>query len=180
MNIHSWKVFFGTILSISSLYYINYYINPVNDLLVKRNKLIEFKNKIPIFYSVDTTLDFKPSPHRLYKYNIKYLDELILSNKVYHESLFGNYKVKELVDGMLKDYMMKNNIKQKYIVLDAVKWYCVIEIEENKGNEYLVLKLSTDSDEMVKIDAIQHSLEKEIEYKILENKFGIIIRDELR
>jgi len=84
------------------------------------------------------------NPARVYDYTVptSSFDEL---ENAYKRDLFGNYKKKEHVDKMLKEYLEKNSIVQKRVVINTEGWVADINVQTNVNPATLVFELENNS-----------------------------------
>lgn len=94
-------------------------------------------NSIQSQYTVDTVDTYYNLDKIKYKY--KYDGGHITS--LYRESMMGYPILEKLVTEMLEDYMEKNKISTKYLILSADGWEAVIEFPDKSDTNYTVLTM---------------------------------------
>lgn len=79
------------------------------------------------------------NPARVYKYAIptSSFDEI---EKAYKRDLLENHKQKEYIDKILKEYLEKNPIVHKRVVIDTKGWVADIDIQTNVNSTTLIFK----------------------------------------
>lgn len=119
--------------------------DPINKVINYKKALeTDLKKISSTNYTSNISPYYSPTPHRIYDYKIKKPNYDDMTSK-YHMDLMGNYATRDVIDNMLKDYMKKNEIKEKYLViLGKAPWCGRFEFEENTGNECLTLKFDND------------------------------------
>ena len=70
----------------------------------------------------------------------------------YKRDLFGNYKKKEYIDHVLKNYLDKNNIYEKRVIFDTEGYVAEFTIETNVKPDTLIFEIYNNSLEGSKLD----------------------------
>lgn len=94
-----------------------------------------------VFESEEYTIT---NPARVYKYNVTTGSFADLES-AYKRDLLGNYKKKEHVDKLVKEYLEKNSITQKRVVVDTEGYVADINIDTNINPKTLVFDLENNS-----------------------------------
>jgi len=90
--------------------------------------------------SSDNYIDLKNNNQRVYNYKAVTGSFECLENE-YKESLYGYNSIKNIVDETLKEYLKKERISNKRVMIITDKWIADIEIETNMNPNTLVFKI---------------------------------------
>jgi len=94
---------------------------------MRRMKYLHNANSSQSSYTVDTKDSYDNVDTIKYHYTY---DGTVPITSLYHESLLGYQNLGQIVTNMLEDYMEKNKITTKYLVLRADTWEAVIEFPD--------------------------------------------------
>jgi len=86
------------------------------------------------------------TPHTffyIYEFIVSESDFITIS-RAYHNSLFGNPKVKFIVDTCMRDFLENNVIITKFLFIQYLDWCVRIKIDTNIGNEYTYIRIMSD------------------------------------
>lgn len=134
---------------------LNYEKKVINDIL-KNNKL-EYNVKI---------VDNFEKKHRIYEYKVNELNKRNqddLADK-YHMDMMGYYKTEELLSRMLIDYLEKNEITQKNVILSVSNFRAHVTIENNKDDRYLILECLNNPFYEIKYDVLKKQIDNDIKF----------------
>jgi hypothetical protein len=90
--------------------------------------------------SSDNYIDLKNNNQRVYNYKAVTGSFECLENE-YKESLYGYNSIKNIVDETLKEYLKKERISNKRVMIITDEWIADIEIETNMNPNTLVFKI---------------------------------------
>ena len=107
---------------------VKYFVDIYEEILSKTND------------SSDNYIDIKNNNQRVYSYKAVTGSFECLENE-YKESLYGYNSIKNIIDETLKEYLKKEIISNKRVMIITDEWIADIEIETNMNPNTLVFKI---------------------------------------
>ena len=138
------------IVIISSVGIYSLYKQQKNKNLNTTNSKLEYK----VF---ESELYTTTNPARVYKYNVSTASFDNLESS-YKRDLYGNYKKKEHVDKILQEYLKKNPIVQKRIVIDTKGWVADFNVKDYSNSNTIIFNIENDSLQEASLDGKNKSL----------------------